>query len=142
MAFLSTALGAIGVGKKVWKKLGPGGGRKVAAASPQPTGLPLFTAGGAPRVFEAPPEDYVTIDGAVTAPAAAEAVNVSTNGGSVKVLVDDEGNVVEQLGPSRRRRRRRLLTTQDKADIAFIIGTMGKGQMATSAIAQLFARRS
>ncbi len=39
-----------------------------------------------------------------------------------------------------RKRRKRLLTCGDKADIAFVIGTLGKGQIAQTAIASLLAR--
>ncbi len=39
-----------------------------------------------------------------------------------------------------RRRRKRMLTCSDKADIAFITGTLGKGQMAQTAIASLIAK--
>ncbi len=39
-----------------------------------------------------------------------------------------------------RRRRKRMLTCTDKADIGFIMGTMGKSDMAKSAIAALIAR--
>ncbi len=37
----------------------------------------------------------------------------------------------------RRRRRRRLLTASDKADIAAIVGLVGKGQMASSLISRV-----
>ena len=37
----------------------------------------------------------------------------------------------------RRRRRRRLLTASDKADIASIVGLVGKGQMASSLISRV-----
>ncbi len=39
-----------------------------------------------------------------------------------------------------KKRRKRLLTCGDKADIAFVIGTLGKGQIAQTAIASLLAR--
>ncbi len=39
-----------------------------------------------------------------------------------------------------RRRRKRLLTCSDKADIAFITGTLGKGSLAQTAIASLLAK--
>ncbi len=39
-----------------------------------------------------------------------------------------------------RKRRKRLLTCSDKADIAFITGTLGKGAMAQTAISALLAR--
>ncbi len=38
-----------------------------------------------------------------------------------------------------RRRRRRMLTCSDKADIAFLTATLGKGEMAKSAIGSLLA---
>ncbi len=39
-----------------------------------------------------------------------------------------------------RKRRKRLLTCSDKADIAFITGTLGKGALAQTAISSLLAR--
>ncbi len=39
-----------------------------------------------------------------------------------------------------RRRRKRLLSCSDKADIAFITGTLGKGSLAQTAIAALLAK--
>ncbi len=39
-----------------------------------------------------------------------------------------------------RRRRRRLLTCSDKADIAFLTGTLGKGALAQTAITSVLAR--
>jgi len=39
-----------------------------------------------------------------------------------------------------RRRRKRMLTCGDKADIAFLTGTLGKGQMAQTAISALIAK--
>ncbi len=39
-----------------------------------------------------------------------------------------------------KKRRKRLLTCTDKADIAFVVGTLGKGQLAQTAIASLLAR--
>ncbi len=39
-----------------------------------------------------------------------------------------------------RRRRKRLLTCSDKADIAFLTGTLGKGQLAQTAISSLLSR--
>jgi len=40
----------------------------------------------------------------------------------------------------RRRRRKRLLTCGDKADIAFLTGTLGKGQLAQGAITSLLSK--
>lgn len=42
--------------------------------------------------------------------------------------------------PRRRRRRKQLLTASDRQDIAFIVGTLGKGEMGKAAISQLLAR--
>lgn len=39
-----------------------------------------------------------------------------------------------------RRRRKRLLTCSDKADIAFLTGTLGKGALAQTAITSVLAR--
>ncbi len=66
-------------------------------------------------------------------------------GADVEVVSDDEfafvnGEVVRRK--KRRRRRRRLLTCGDKADIAFLKGTLGQGAMAQTAIAAVMARCS
>ncbi len=39
-----------------------------------------------------------------------------------------------------RKRRRRLLTCGDKADIAFIVGSLGKGALGQTAISSMLAR--
>ncbi len=46
-----------------------------------------------------------------------------------------------QPGKPRRRRRRKLLTCGDKADIAFLYGQLGGGQLGRSAISALLSRR-
>ncbi len=43
--------------------------------------------------------------------------------------------------PKRRRRRRRMLTCSDKADIAFLHGQLGSGNLGRSAISSLIASR-
>lgn len=52
---------------------------------------------------------------------------------------------LEQLGAAqpkrRKRRRRRLLTCSDKADIAFLHGQLGGGQLGRAAISSLLSRR-
>lgn len=127
MAFLSAALAGISVANKVRKKITKARrGVRKSAFAPVITG----SASGGP-VFEAPPDDYVTV----------EAGEGGMRDNTVEVAIDEAGNSYQLTDTRGRRRRRRLLTTQDKADIAFIIGTMGKGQMASSAIAQLLARR-
>lgn len=42
---------------------------------------------------------------------------------------------------TRRRRRRRLLTCSDKADIAYLVGQLGQGQLGKAAISALLSRR-
>jgi len=42
----------------------------------------------------------------------------------------------------RRRRRKRLLTCSDKADIAFVVGNLGKGAMGQAAVSGLLSRCS
>ena len=46
---------------------------------------------------------------------------------------------VEEARPRGRRRRKRMLTCQDKEDIQFIIGVLGKGEMGKTAVAALLA---
>lgn len=50
-------------------------------------------------------------------------------------------SIEETVGGRRRRRRRALLTQSDKADIAFLIGQLGTGQLGRSAITALLSRR-
>ncbi len=50
--------------------------------------------------------------------------------------IDARGNCCKT-----RRRRRKLLTCSDKADIAFLRGTLGGGQLGQAAISALLARR-
>jgi hypothetical protein len=57
---------------------------------------------------------------------------------TAKAQIDLEtGEITEK---PRRRRRKRLLTCADRQDITFITATLGKGQMAQTAIASLLAR--
>jgi hypothetical protein len=71
-----------------------------------------------------------------TGPPVPDDYEVEMNG---KTLTVDEktGALVEKR---RRRRRKQLLTSSDRQDIAFIVGTLGKGQMGQAAISQLLAR--
>lgn len=55
--------------------------------------------------------------------------------------IDEDGNVDIRKKRCRRRRRRRLLTASDKADIAFVVGQLGTGQMGRSAVSALLSRR-
>ncbi len=54
-----------------------------------------------------------------------------------EVIYDQNG---VPMRPKRRRRRKRLLTCSDKADIAFIQGTLGGGQMGRAAVSALLNR--
>ncbi len=45
------------------------------------------------------------------------------------------------VGRKQRRRRRKLLTCGDKADIAFLYGQLGGGQLGRAAITSLLSRR-
>ncbi len=73
----------------------------------------------------------------------AEVVDRATRGDGVcapgfHVVVDRcTGQIV--CKPNKKRRKR-LLSCSDKADIAFVVGTLGKGQLAQTAIASLIAR--
>jgi len=49
--------------------------------------------------------------------------------------------VQDYVAKPRRRRRRALLTQSDKGDIAFLVGTLGKGQLASAAISALLSKR-
>ena len=62
----------------------------------------------------------------------------SGKGKGTKADIDPEtGEITEK---PRRRRRRRLLTCADRADITFITATLGKGEIAKTAIASLLSR--
>ena len=134
MALVSAALTGLSLGKKAYKvaKKLRRRGRSSAVATALSSGP--FTGRVGDTTFEAPPDDYVTID--------EETMSSSNGSTTVKVKLDEEGHPIDVVEDGRRRRRRRLLTTQDKSDIAFIIGTMGKSEMAKATIAQLIARRS
>jgi len=55
-----------------------------------------------------------------------------------EVVVNADGEIVRAR---KRRRRRRLLTCGDKADIAFLHGQLGGGQLGRAAISSLLSRR-
>lgn len=62
----------------------------------------------------------------------------SSSAGGMKAV---EADYSVSRGGRRRRRRRRLLTAQDKADIAFLHGQLGSGQLGRAAISALLSRR-
>ncbi len=66
--------------------------------------------------------------------------NGSVPSGPVTLKVDPVTGKVVRV-PQKRRRRRRLLTCSDRADIAFITATLGKGQLASGAINAVLSRR-
>lgn len=67
------------------------------------------------------------------------AVSTAT-GMSSKGVKAVEGGATQYYG-RRRRRRRRLLTASDKADIAYLTGVLGKGQLGQAAVTALLSRR-
>lgn len=66
----------------------------------------------------------------------------STGGQGVPVPYDYPENVGGRVYYGRRRRRRRrLLTASDKADIAYLVGQLGTGQIGRAAISALLSKR-
>jgi len=68
-------------------------------------------------------------------------------GADIQIIPDTEfdldpltGEVTQSPEKRRRRRRRRMLTCADRADIAFVVGILGKGQAGSSAVTQLMSR--
>ena len=66
---------------------------------------------------------------------------VGATGDKMIVKIDEDGDITQVTKDGRRRRRRRLLSAQDKVDIAFMIGVLGKGQLANTAISVMLSRR-
>lgn len=64
----------------------------------------------------------------------------AAGGAAVEVLLDADGNVVDTR-LKKRRRRRRMLTCSDKADIAFLRGTLGGGELGKAAITSMLTSR-
>jgi len=100
------------------------------------------------------PEEYIeamTGGGAPVAGASSTAhETVGGNGrlgGNGALSVGD--NAVLEIDPKtgrlrkvrRRRRRRRLLTATDKADIAYLVGVLGTGQLGKAAVTAILSRR-
>lgn len=70
--------------------------------------------------------------------------NGATSSATPQFDVGSEIDVLSQAearSGKRRRRRRRLLTCSDKADIAFLHGQLGGGQLGRAAISSLLSRR-
>jgi hypothetical protein len=63
----------------------------------------------------------------------------AAGGAAMEAFIDDSGQVVATR-PKRRRRRRRMLTCSDRADIAFLRGTLGGGELGKAAITALLSR--
>lgn len=97
-------------------------------------GVPNFpTSGAAPTVLT--PDETVAVTGGL-GPESCEGMIWSggTPPKGYKVVNYCGRGVLRKI---RRRRRRRLLTASDKADIAAIVGLVGKGQMASSLISRV-----
>jgi len=80
-------------------------------------------------------------------PAAFTPGSLFRTGPNIEIVTESDFRVDPATGQlvarkKRRRRRRRLLTCGDKADIAFLTGTLGKGSLASTAISAVLARCS
>lgn len=68
--------------------------------------------------------------------------SVFREGADMRILSQAEAAALANGHPIRKRRRRRkLLTCGDKADIAFLHGNLGGGQLGRAAISSLLSRR-
>jgi len=61
-----------------------------------------------------------------------------TTNGAVLEVDPKTGRLRKRM---RRRRRRRLLTASDKADIAYLVGVLGTGQLGKAAVTAVLSRR-
>lgn len=82
----------------------------------------------------------------LAAGAATMVVSTATEKIFDKISGNGNGSTPQVAGVSRtysgrRRRRRRLLTCSDKADIAYLVGQLGQGQLGKAAISALLSRR-
>lgn len=64
----------------------------------------------------------------------------AAGGAAMEALVGQDGEIVD-VRVKKRRRRRRMLTCSDKADIAFLRGTLGGGELGKSAITAMLTSR-
>lgn len=62
-------------------------------------------------------------------------------GENIEILSQSQARALGITNGHRRRRRRKLLTCGDKADIAFLHGNLGGGQLGRSAISAVLSRR-
>lgn len=104
--------------------------------SPKTKGVPVAAA----RNFYAPPTTSSSAQ-AEFGQMIPEGRDVDIVSGKDVELVPDGKGGMHYREKRRRRRRRRLLTTSDKADIAFIVGQLGTGQIGRAAISAMLSRR-
>lgn len=78
-----------------------------------------------------------TVNGAISRVNGSAGPSGPVNG--VRLEIDPKTGRIRKVRA--RRRRRRLLTATDKADIAFIVGQLGSGQLGRAAISALLSRR-
>lgn len=64
----------------------------------------------------------------------------AAGGAAMEALVGEDGEIVD-VRVKKRRRRRRMLTCSDKADIAFLRGTLGGGELGKAAITAMLTSR-
>lgn len=111
--------------------------------------LGIGGAGGVPaELVEAVSPGGVTVPGGTSSTAsrtvAAGNGAISQNGramatNATRLEIDPKtGRLVKK---QRRRRRRRLLTASDKADIAYLVGVLGTGQLGKAAVTAILSRR-
>lgn len=62
-------------------------------------------------------------------------------GENFEILSQAQAQAMGLTNGRKRRRRRKLLTCGDKADIAFLHGNLGGGQLGRSAISAVLSRR-
>jgi len=122
LQLVSAGRDAFGIAKRVVSALS-GPSNPQASRPDQQTFLDVQ--GGPPTLFFAPGAKDIDIVGQGFPPGTKLEVDPIT--GEVKVV-------------KRRRRRKRLLTCQDKADIAFLRGQLGGGEMGRTAISSLLSR--
>lgn len=130
-ALISVGSAAYKVGKKIQKA------RKKAKRGSIASYMPTSTSPFDPRVDTGPyrPQD---VDPRVLEEIHEEEVLMGKATANTKLVIDPQtGKITRQ----RRHRRRRLLTAQDKADIAFLRGTLGGGELGRAAITAALTRR-
>jgi len=111
--------------------------------------LGIVAPGGAPEAYIADLAggEPVMAAGSSTAQRGVAARNGTISGAGPASMATN--GVVLEIDPKsgrlrkriRRRRRRKLLTASDKADIAYLVGVLGTGQLGKAAVTALLSRR-